>query len=241
MVTKAIIYYTDNNLEDTLGPMVREKLLKSSEGIPIICVSQKPIDFGKNICVGEIGRSHLSMYKQILVGCQATTADVVYMAEHDCLYTPEHFQWTPPTERIFYYNLNAWFVNMRRNTENQGMYFSPWGIRHANSQLVCYRKLLIENLTERIEKLETGWTIRRGIRGACEAGVAEDIAFIRQHDDGIPYDKKWVGKWKAETFKTVLANLDIRHNRNLTGWRRGHKVCGKLPYWGEFKEIIDAS
>ena len=242
-VNKAVIYYTDNALLDPLATRCRELLIPAIGDAELISVSQKPLDFGKNICVGDIGRSHLSLYRQMYAGLEATDAEVVYMAEHDCLYTSEHFKWTPPEDGVFYYNLNAWFVNWKSDHKRKGRYSSPWGIRHATSQLVCNRQLLMDNVRERIERLQEGWKIHRGIRGACEPGVAEvqDKAWVRMHNDGIvfPAASRWKRKWKSTTFQNVLPNLDVRHNQNLTGWRRGHQHTMNLAPWGDFAELMN--
>ena len=45
-----LLYYTANKIPETFGQNVRNHLLSLfPEGIPIISVSHKPIDFGKNI------------------------------------------------------------------------------------------------------------------------------------------------------------------------------------------------
>jgi hypothetical protein len=233
-----ILYYTDSQLSEPMASIARRWLLKAAAGQPIISISQKPLDFGQNVCVGEIGRSHLSLYRQILAGAQAATTDVVALAEHDCFYTPEHFAWRPPDLETFYYNLSCWFVNWKPDHAERGRYSSPWGIRHATSQLICGRELLIRNLTERIAFLEQGWAIRKGMRGACEPGVAEDAAFVRKHDDGIGISAAWKSQWKAGTFQTAAPNLDVRNGENLTGWRRGNDSRWELAPWGRFDEVM---
>lgn len=66
-----VVYYTSNWL-DTQNPYflenTKKQLLTAIGDLPLISVSQKPIAFGTNICVGEIGRSHLNLYRQILAG-----------------------------------------------------------------------------------------------------------------------------------------------------------------------------
>lgn len=66
--------------------------MKATEGTPIIAVSQKPQDFGDvRLCIGEIGRSWLSLFKQQDIGIAAATTPIVAFAEHDVLYSAEHF------------------------------------------------------------------------------------------------------------------------------------------------------
>ena len=47
----AIIYYTSSREDPKFEKMVQDNILSVTD-LPIISVSQKPIDFGKNICVG---------------------------------------------------------------------------------------------------------------------------------------------------------------------------------------------
>ena len=61
---KTIIYYTANREKESFENKVRENILKVKGDLPVISVSQKPIDFGKNICVGDIGQNYLNAFRQ---------------------------------------------------------------------------------------------------------------------------------------------------------------------------------
>jgi len=237
----SIIYYTDNSLDKPFEKRCQDELIKASEGKPIITVSQKPLDFGNNICLGEIGRSHHSLFLQALTGAKMATTKYVAMAEHDCWYTPEHFNWIPPDDKIFWYNINHWFVQLET-----GVY--TYQRRKPLSQLICDRELFIKAVEEKIEMLETGFEVRKGQPGACEPGVCDNReAFVKAKEK---WDKehgkvdsryKDVGKedkWTAKGFATVLPNLDIRHGKNFSGGRRAKNDKKELPYWGNFKEYF---
>jgi hypothetical protein len=239
---KTIIYLTDNSLDEELAQRVRETLIKEAGEIPIISVSQKPIDLGTNICVGEIGRSWLSLYKQQLAGLKEAKTKYISIAEHDCLYTHEHFAWTPPKDDTFYYNENVWFVQWGGNhPELNGMYSTFWTTRMALSQLVCNRELHIKAIEERIYLFEQG---AKGITNAGEPGVCKDLTLAYKlaksgsHAHLSGYMEKHLTQFNAETFHTELPNLDIRHGSNFTGPKRGKNRCYELPYWGKFEEII---
>jgi hypothetical protein len=233
-----VIFYTDNSLPEWLSTPVWRTLKQAVGSHPFVSVSWRPVELGKNIVIGEGVRAHLTLYKQILAGCVAADTDTVALAEHDVLYTPEHFDWQPPDLDTFYYNLSCWFVNAKQGDSSFGKYSSPWGVRHATSQLICGRDLLIKNVRERIEKLEEGWTIRKGQRGACEPGVEEEKAFVRLHDDGILMPRRWNAQWISGVFATKQPNVDIRHGGNLTGWRRGHQSTFDLQPWGKLQEAL---
>lgn len=108
-----IIYYTSNKEDEDFEAKVRQKLLEVSGDIPIISVSQKPIDFGKNICVGEVGASYLNLYRQVEIGCKEAKTPFVISAEADCIYPPDYFNFIPPNiGGCYLYNniliLNSW-------------------------------------------------------------------------------------------------------------------------------------
>lgn len=252
MNNRTIIYYTDDSLPDNFASRIRELLLKSAGSISIISVSQKPLDFGHNICVGDIGRSHLSMYRQLLAGGEYIDSDYVVLAEHDCLYTPEHINWTPPQKDIFYYNINHWFAQWNsRRYKGEYSYYR----RKPLSQLICAKDIFIKAVEEKVWLLQNGYMIRKGQVGACEMGVVpNDEAFIRifpcepgvcdnrkEYIDALAQFKdlgKEIGHWKAKAFSTVLPNIDIRHGGNFSGRRRGRQYCYELPYWGKLSEIF---
>lgn len=224
-----IIYYTDNTLEPTLDKKVQDHLVKAADGKPIISVSQKPVKLGTNICVGDIGRSHHSMYRQILEGAKAAQTRFVALAEHDCFYSSEHFNWTPHRDDTFYYNLNHWFVDW--NGAHDGRYSYSYRRRLALSNLVCNRELLIEALGSRIRLIENGHSLIRGLPGACEPGVLlESEAFT-----GAPTGGK---KHRAEGFRTETPNLDIRHGGNFSGRRKGKNRRYSLAPWGSFHALV---
>lgn len=223
-----IIYYTDSALDSFLFNRCQELLINAADGKRIISVSQKPIDFGENICVGEIGRSHMSLFKQILAGCQVADSKYVYLAEHDCVYSQEHFNFIPPNDEEFFYNLNHWFVQW--GGEHEGMY--SYSRRRVLSNLVCNRELLIEAVKEKIFILEHGAEIRKGQVGACEFGVIPNgKAFVNYKDIGK-------GCGKAKTFRTEIPNIDIRHGGNFSGGRRAKHRRYSLEPWGSFHSVM---
>ena len=105
-----ILYYTANVIKESAAQKIRDSLLKVTENkFPIISVSQKPINFGKNICIGEIGRSKYNLYKQILIGAREVKTKYVACVEDDVLYSADHFNFRPK-DGIFSYETNMWFV-----------------------------------------------------------------------------------------------------------------------------------
>ncbi len=238
-----IIYLTDSQLYEDIAIACRKQLLHAAQGCKIISVSQKPLDFGENICVGDIGRSWLNIYKQQLIGLQASKTKNVAIAEHDVMYTREHFQFIPLRDDTFYYNDNCWLVEWHGNhPELDGMY-SKWSRdRKALSQLICNRKLLIQSIEERLELIEGGLRILRKL-GEPGAFPPEVVKAAQIAVSGKPHYLKellahHVTKFTSASFYTHAPNLDIRHRMNFTGPRRGKQRIFSLPPWGNFHGVM---
>ena len=108
-----VLYYTSNKENEKFEAKIRKKLLEVCGDIPIISVSQKPIDLGKNICVGDVGASYLNLHRQIQIGCQEAKTPFVVAAEADCLYPPDYFGFRPTNLDTCYlydniYILKSW-------------------------------------------------------------------------------------------------------------------------------------
>jgi hypothetical protein len=55
-IDRTILYLTDNaGMEEAMLEKFRKLILRASGDIPIVSVSQKPVDFGHNICVECVG------------------------------------------------------------------------------------------------------------------------------------------------------------------------------------------
>lgn len=107
---KTIIYYTSNREDEKFEEKIRQNILEVSD-LPIISISQKPIDFGKNICVGDVGYSYLNAFRQILIGCENAETEYVIMAESDCLYPKfGYFDFSPINPDIIYSYNNTWIM-----------------------------------------------------------------------------------------------------------------------------------
>ena len=109
-----VIYYTNNREKPEFAQRIRESLLESIDGLPLISVSQKPLDFGENICVGDVGSSTQNTFRQIQIGAMAATTKFIATAEADCLYPSEHFKFRPPTDDRIYCARPMWCLMARR-------------------------------------------------------------------------------------------------------------------------------
>ena len=141
-----LLYYTAN----VVAPGIEYSVLRALKkfGYPIVSVSQRPMDLGKNIVVSQ-ERSLTNIYRQVLVGAKAATTDYVALCEDDCLYVPEHFKHRPKTP--FGYNLNRWMLHL----DQEDKVYS-YRKRPILSQCIAHRKTLIECLEKGDRDREPG-------------------------------------------------------------------------------------
>jgi len=221
--SKGLIYYTDNHGDERLLKTCRKQILKCMETYhyPIISVSQMPIDFGTNY-VMDIPRAVLSLYKQVLKGLEQSGADIIFMLEHDLLYHPSHFDFTPERRDTFYYDHNRWSVC---DETGKAVFYHT----DVPSMLCAHRELLIKHYTKAIEQTAgIGWRSRYGF----------------SPPKGLP-KKERVGR--AEVYFSEYPSLDIRRKDAWTSKRmdksqfrnehscRGWKEADEVPGWGKIK------
>ena len=221
--SKGIVYYTDNRCPEPLNSIVKSHLM--DVGLRISSVSLSPIDFGENIVL-PLERGYLAMFKQILAGIEATNKDILFLCEHDVIYSKEHFEFVPPTKDLYYYNTNNWQV---RATDGHAVY---WYCQKV-SQLCAYRELLLKHYKERVRRVELeGFSRAMGF----EPGT---------HGRSARVDNIRCGWWA-----TTIPNLDVRHQNNLTSSRWSpdkfrnpckdwkESTLNKLPGWEGFTERL---
>jgi len=219
-ISKGLVYYTDNRASEQIAQVNR--MLLNKIGYPIVSISLYPIDFGTNIVFPKT-RSRLTMFQQILIGLEALDTDIAFLVEHDMLYHPTHFDFTPPKKDVYYYNTNTWKL---REKDGQALYYYT----KQTSGLCAYRELLVEHYKKRVERV--------GNNG---------------HDHKIGYEPgthsfpRGIDKYKAISWESQYPNVDIRHAYNLTANRfrqdqfknqrscRGWLLADKIPGWGKTK------
>lgn len=224
-LTKGVVYYTDNRLDERIDQAVKKQLTHSVNGYGIVSVSLQPIDFHHNIHL-DMERGYLTMFRQILAGLEASDADVIFFCEHDVLYHPSHFDFLPPRPDMFYYNENVWKVDFE--TGKALFYY----VRQT-SGLCAYRELLLEHYRRRVQLVEeNGFTRRMGF------------------EPGTHNRKERVDDYKSEAWMSAHPNIDIRHGQNLTPsrWRKdqfrnqkytkGWTEADEVPGWGKWPDIL---
>lgn len=104
-MTKGIIYYTNNRLDEPIFSTVQKQIANS--GLPIVSVSHTPLNFGKNFVLNEPS-GIVTMIKQIEFALRKSDVDYVFFCEHDVLYPNSHFEFTPTRDDMFYYNSHVY-------------------------------------------------------------------------------------------------------------------------------------
>lgn len=229
--TKGIIFYTDHQLKLEISHKVQNQLRKISEAthIPIVSVSLKPMShFGNhNIHIPQ-KRSYLTMFKQILAGLEASTADVIFFCEHDVLYHPSHFDFTPPKKDVYYYNTNVWKV---RFDDGHAVHYDV----QQTSGLCAYRDLLIAHYRERIKRIEADWDNLPNHKMG-------KYSYSMRLEPGTRTRPEGIDDFKAESWESEFPNVDIRHGKNLTfhsdRWAQDEfKNKSRATGWTESDEI----
>jgi glycosyltransferase involved in cell wall biosynthesis len=216
-VTAGIVYYTDNRLSPAIMRACQKQLAKA--GLHIVSVSLAPLDFGHNIVL-DAERGILTMFRQQLAGLEASTADVIFMCEHDVLYHPSHFDFRPPRKDTFYYNTAVWKC---RYPDGHAVWTDDL---QQVSGLCAYRGLLIDYYRRKIAEYErgefdrhfepgekTGDTSANWQSAVCNIDIRHDQTLTRS-------------KWSPDEF---------RNKRYARGW----KETDDIPGWGRFKEVFD--
>jgi len=205
-----IIYCSSNKEMPEFEQRIRDNVLKVTD-LPIISVTQKPIDFGTNICVGEdVGVSGFNFFRQSLIACQAAKTKFVISVEADTLYPPDYFTWIPPKEDVCYRNSNLYVMPQHRN------YFwkKPWGATHAQ---IVGRQFYIDNL-ERCFEGEPKWD-------ATQKNFPKE-KFHAKYEDVFPKDK-------IEFYETENPIVQIKTSQSMRNYTTSQRIpIYELPYWG---------
>jgi len=208
-----VIYYTSNKEDPGFEGRIQENLLKVRGGLPIISVSQKPIDLGKNICVGDVGHTYFNEYRQILIGAKAAKTLYVIFAESDFLYPQCYFSFEPKGANIYRYR-NIWIVH-----KDPKIYAYRRKIHSIGAQ-ICKREYLIKILEKNLE-------------GKPEWSDKEVVIRDRKGFDLFNVPFEFFGDDIAcISFKT---GDGMRRQTNIMPGRENIKL--RLPYWGHVSNL----
>ena len=211
MTRSTIIYYTSNREKPDFEERVRENILKVKGDLPIISVSHKPIDFGKNICVGDVGTSGFNMFRQVQIALREADTDFVISAESDCLYPPDYFQFIPPRLDMCYRTDNLYVMPDARDY----FFYKKEGATHAQ---VIDRQFYLDTLN-RLFQDAPEWSVE-------EKNFPKER--LRQEDVFLPHE---IAHWTTEN-----PIFQIKTHRGMRYYTRSDRTpILELPYWGNGK------
>jgi hypothetical protein len=229
---KAIVYYTDNRLDENIMSSCQKQLRRAAGDIPIVAVSLQPVDFGDVRVVLNEERGYLTLFKQVLAGLEATDADVIFFAEHDVLYHPSHFDFMPASPTTYYYNENVWKVRL---DDGHALFYYV----NQTSGLCAFREILLNQYQERVKRVE-----------GTEADTNKVVRRMG-FEPGTHNRKERVDDYKAQAWRSKFPNVDLRHGNNLTPsrWKKeefrnqrytkGWKEAEEVPGWGRTKDRMN--
>lgn len=209
---KGIIYYTDNQLDPKIMEACQQQLLKS--GLPITASSLKKIDFGdKKVRFPSLKRGHFAMFKEMLGALENSDANIIFFCEHDVLYHPSHFDFTPLQKDVFYFNTNVWKVD---SVTGKALKVDKC---EQISGMCAWKELALSYVREKMKQIESdGFDKHYEPRGKRENWSSKEPLVDIRHDGNFTPNR-----WSKEQF---------RNQDNTKGWTEG-----ECPDWA--KEIMD--
>lgn len=232
---KGIIYYTSHNAKPELLKGVQKQLL--SIGLPITSVSLEPIDFGNNIVYGDPTlianqkRGIMSYFNQIILALENAKEKYVFFCEHDVLYHPSHFDFTPPRDDTFYYNTNVWkwdYTGKRTATYDQVASVSGICVNREFA-LDFYKnrlRIIKENEWDKIKTFgNPSWARELGYEPGRRTNLWEERPKSEEWRSEFPIiDIKHTRclthpRWELDKFKRKPTNWKIDTIENIPGWK----------------------
>jgi hypothetical protein len=210
MNNTTIIYVSSNKEKQGFEDKTRQTLLENSGGLPIVSVTQKPIDLGENICVGDVGASGFNFCRQVLIACENAKTEFVISAESDCIYPPDYFEFRPDRLDIPYRNTNIYVQK----------YMCDYACKKHSSTFaqIVGREFYIKRLKMLFEG-QPEWN-------ASIKNFPKEIG--KMLFDEFEY---WESKNPCLSFKT--GNGMRKHSPT------GETKVFELPYWGSIKILCD--
>ncbi|MFA5990495.1 MAG: hypothetical protein WC803_12940 [Sphingomonas sp.] len=208
-----IFYCSSNREKPEFEQRIIDNIRKHCGDLPIISVTQKPIDFGTNICVGDtVGVSGFNFFKQSLIALQNIKTPFALSCEADTVYPPDYFTFVPERLDMCYRDKNLFVMGQHRNY----FYKKEEGATHA--QIVgteFYRKTL-----EKLFEGEPEWDYNE-----------EQKNFPKEK-----FHKKGEDVFKKEEiafYETENPVVQIKTSQSMRHHTHSSRVpIYSLPFWG---------
>lgn len=202
-----ILYYTSNREDEYFEEKIRENIMRHKGDLPIVSVSQKPIDFGDNICVGERENCYYSEFRQIQTGLRAIKTKWILTTEADVLLPPEYFTFIPEDNHPVYRYTPVWIHFSKQPNK--------FYLKGMSDGIQLIDRLFFLNIIERTIGEEIIWNPPK--KFTTRQMISKDNEV-----------KTWSGS-PAISFKTrrgVSYGTGLKEERAF-----------ELPYWGTIENI----
>jgi hypothetical protein len=210
-MSATILYYSSNRELPEFEAKIVANLLKVCGDLPIISITHKPMDLGRNICVGDVGVSGFNMFRQVLMGCEAADTTFIISAEADCLYPPDYFAFRLPRIDRCYRNSNLYVMPDKRPY----FFLKSGGATHSQ---VVGREFYINRLKE--------------LFGDAPTWCVEEKNFPKER-----HRKEDVFR-RVEQWKTENPVFQIKTHRGMRYYTSSDRTpIYEIPYWGDGKKI----
>ena len=206
-----VIYYSSNREDPEFERRIQKRLWKTKGSLQLISVTQKPMNFGINICVGDVGVSNQNVGRQIHIGAEAARTSFVIMAEADCIYPKEYFSFVPPRADIAYRYDNLWILWKKGGPFKRKIYSE------------CGQTLGREYAIASLKNYCVG-------RGQWRADI--------EHGREVPPSPYSGGV--VNTYQTNIPIINIKTDEGQHKWTRtmdNVEPLDSLPFWGSADEI----
>lgn len=208
----SVIFLTVNKLPQEWADFHYTRLLKSVGDNHLLTISRKPMP-GHNLIQDE-PPSASNVYRQLLRGAKECDTEYIAVAEDDCLYPTDHFQYRPKT---LAYNMHRWTVF------TWGDSVFSWRDRFGNFSLVAKRQLVIDALEERFLKYPDGTPPPQ----TGEIGRWRTDKLL-----GLTH-------YKPQIFWSKHAIINVSHEFGLDDRSKRHRkslgtiTANSVPFWGD--------
>lgn len=206
-----ILYCSSNRENPDFEKRIIDNLIEVSGNLPIVSVTQKPMELGRNICVTDVGASGFNYFRQILIGLREINTKFVISAEADCLYPKSYFDFVPEKDDICYRATKVYVMPDGRD------YFFHKKEGSTLGQIVG-RDFYLSTMEELF-------------KGAPEWSV-EEKNFPKErhkHEDIFAHIERWEPPAPIVTFKTHRGLRFFTHSQRIPIY--------SLPYWGDGKSL----
>lgn len=224
-MTKGIIYYSDCRGDQAVLETVRTQLRRAAPELPIVSVTLAPLPSPFSMpsyhWIRHEPRGYVTMFRQIVDALEMSSAEVVFHCEHDVLYHPSHFAFTPARSDAYYFNQHTWRVD--RASGRALFYFC-----NQVSGLCASRQLLLAHYRKILAHVEQHGFERAlgfepaGNRRQREYGVDAPVVTWNSPYPIVDIKTSFCltpGRWRQEQF---------RNKNTCLGWTESDRV----PYWG---------